>query len=82
VRLEEITFGSVATGDDASTSPRSEVILGNADRVTTFGVNWYLNRWIKVQFNTIREKITDPAQGPLPAQPVFWNRVVRVLFSL
>ena len=82
VRLEEITFGSVATGDEPSTSPRADVILGNADRVTTFGVNWYLNRWVKVQFNMIREKITDPTQGPLPSQPTFWNRVLRVQFSL
>jgi phosphate-selective porin OprO/OprP len=80
-RLEEITYGSVATGE-ASTSPRSDVIPGNGDRVTTFGVNWYLNRWIKVQFNLIREKITDPSQGPLPSQPTFWSRILRFQFTI
>ncbi|HYN06723.1 MAG TPA: porin [Vicinamibacterales bacterium] len=82
MRLEEITYGSVATDDEPSTSPRADVIPGNADRVTTFGVNWYLNRWIKVQFNLIRDKITDPSQGPLPSQPTFWSRVLRFQFTL
>ncbi len=82
MRVEELTFGSVATGEEPSTSPRADVIQGNADRVTTFGVNWYLNRWVKVQFNLIREKITDPSQGPLPSQPTFWSRVLRLQFTL
>ena len=58
-----------------STSPRADVILGNGDHVTTFGVSWYLNRWLKVQGNVIRESIDDPAQGPLPSQGLFWSRV-------
>jgi hypothetical protein len=82
LRLEEMTFGSDATGEEPSTSPRADVILGNTDRVTTFGVSWYPNRWIKLQFNLIHEKITDPSQGPLPSQPTFWNRVLRIQFSL
>ena len=41
---------------EPSTSPRADVILGNSDRVLTFGVNWYLNRWVKVQFNVIRRR--------------------------
>ena len=64
------------------TSPRADVILGNSDRVLTFGVNWYFNRWIKVQFNVIRETIADPAQGPLPEQPTFWSRVLAAQFTL
>jgi phosphate-selective porin OprO/OprP len=82
LRLEEMTFGSEAANDVPSTSPRADVILGNTDRVTTFGVNWYLNRWVKIQFNVIRDKITDPSQGPLPSQPVIWNRVLRFQFQL
>jgi phosphate-selective porin OprO and OprP len=82
VRLEEITYGSEATGDVPSSSPRADVIQSNGDRVTTFGVNWYLNRWVKIQFNLIRDKITDPAQGPLPSQPIIWNRVLRFQFTL
>lgn len=82
VRLEELTFGSEATGEEPSTSPRADVIPSNTDRVITFGVNWYPIRWVKLQFNVIRDKITDPVQGPLPTQPTFWSRVLRIQLSL
>jgi phosphate-selective porin OprO and OprP len=83
-RIEQLTFDSTAPSDgvEPSTSPRADVILGNSDRVLTLGVNWYLNRWIKVQFNVIRETIADPAQGPLPEQPTFWSRVLAAQFTL
>ena len=82
LRQEEMTFGSQASDDVPSTSPRADVTLSNSDRVTTFGVNWYLNRWVKIQFNVIRDKLSDPSQGPLPSQPVIWNRVLRFQFQL
>ena len=81
-RVERLAFRSDAAGQAPSTSPRADVILGNGDRVLTFGANWYLNRWLKVQGNVIRESIDDPAQGPLPAQKVFWSRVLRLQLSI
>jgi phosphate-selective porin OprO/OprP len=81
-RLERLTFDSVATGEPASTSYRADVILGNSNRAVTVGANWYPNRWIKIQFNLIRETLADPAQGPLPSQSRFWSRVVRFQFQL
>jgi phosphate-selective porin OprO and OprP len=81
VRVERIRFGSI---DDplASNAPRAEVILGNSDRVYTMGVNWYANRWIKIQANLVRNTIAFPDQGPLPSQPGFWTRLVRFQFSM
>jgi phosphate-selective porin OprO and OprP len=81
-RVEKITFDSVATGEVPSTSPRADVILGNSDRVMTLGVNWYANRWIKVQFNLIQETMADPAQGPAPDRPRIWSRILRFQFQL
>jgi phosphate-selective porin OprO/OprP len=81
-RVERIRFDSLATGETPSTSARADVVVGNAARVMTVGVNWYVNRWIKMQFNLIREALTDPSQGPLPAQPAFWSRAFRLQFSL
>src|SRR6185295_16857230 len=40
-RIEEIAFGADPNDENASTSPRSPVVLGNRDRVLTLGVNWY-----------------------------------------
>jgi phosphate-selective porin len=81
-RVESLTFRSGATGDLSSSSPRADVILGNRNQVTTVGVNWYINRFFKIQANIIREKLDDPSQGPLPARPSFTTRAIRVQFSL
>jgi phosphate-selective porin len=43
----------------------------------TAGINWHLNRWVKVQANAVREQLTDPlALLPLSATP-WWSAVVR-----
>ena len=77
-RIEALTFGSGAPAGEGSRSPRSDVILRNKDQVATFGVNWYVNRWVKVQGNIIRESIEDPSRGPLTSKPAFWSRVLRL----
>ena len=81
VRFEALTFRSAADDEPPATSPRANVIVGNALHTVTIGVNWYLNRWIKVQPNFIRERIDDPSQGPFPDRPVFWTRVLLVQFA-
>ena len=80
-RVERLAFGSLATGDAPSTSVRADVVQGNADRALTLGANWYVNRWVKLQFNAIRETLADPGQGPVPSQPSFWTRVFRLQLS-
>jgi phosphate-selective porin len=81
-RIENLAFRSGASGEPGSTSPRADVILGNADQVTTFGVNWYVNRWFKIQANFIRETLDDPSQGPLPSKPSFNSTAIRFQFSM
>jgi phosphate-selective porin OprO/OprP len=80
-RVEELTLGAWPD-DEGSTSPRSEVVLGNRDRVVTLGVNWYLNRWVKVQANLIRDTLGDPARGPLPSKASYWSRLVRLQLTV
>ena len=80
-RVEKLAFGSVA-GEQApdalgSRSQRADVVLRNSDQVLTYGVNWYPNRWLKIQFNLIREELADPTEGPAPLRPAFWSKVVR-----
>ena len=81
-RVERLAFGSGASGDEPSRSVRADVIAGNADRAVTLGVNWYLNRWGKLQFNAIRESLTDPSQGSRPLESGFWSRVIRFQVSI
>jgi phosphate-selective porin OprO/OprP len=75
-RFEVLEFGD---GPEAggSTSPRADVVLGNRDEVVTLGANWYLNRWIKIQANLIRDTLRDPSRGPLPSTASIWSRVIR-----
>jgi phosphate-selective porin len=75
-RLEALTVGNGGIGE-GSFSPRADVIIGNRDRVVTLGVNWYVNRWMKLQGNLIHDTLRDPSQGPLPTRPSFWSRVFR-----
>lgn len=83
-RIERLTFDSLAPDDGTlpSTSYRADHIIGNSDRALTFGVNWYLNQWIRVQFNMIRETLTDPALGPAPDRADIWSRVFKLQFAL
>ena len=81
-RIENLTFRSGASGEPGSASPRADVILGNGDQVTTLGVNWYVNRWFKIQANVIRETLDDPSQGPLPSKASFTSKAVRFQFSM
>lgn len=82
VRYERLRFGSRAQGDEPATSQRADVIPGNGSRIITLGMNWHINRWVRVQWNAIREALTDPASGPVPGRPHIWNRVARVQFLL
>jgi phosphate-selective porin len=81
-RIEALTFGNVDGSEEASTSPRADVVLGNADHASTFGVNWYPVRHLKLQLNIIRERIFDPLRGPAPETPAFWSRVLRFQIDL
>lgn len=83
VRLEKITFGSVATGI-GSKSPRADVLPSNTDRILSLSGNWYPNRWVKVQLTFSREEFTDPSivYKTLRPTPNFWSRVLRIQFSI
>jgi phosphate-selective porin len=76
-RFETLGFGSVGSSGEPSTSARADHVRGNSDRVLTWGANWYLNRWLKIQAILIRERLHDTSMGPLPGRTGFWSRVLR-----
>jgi phosphate-selective porin OprO/OprP len=81
-RFETLGFGSAGGTGNLSTSTRADNVLGNSDRALTFGVNWYLNRWMKIQANLIRERLHEPSMGPVPGRASFLSRVFRFQFTL
>jgi phosphate-selective porin OprO and OprP len=83
VRVERLTFGSVATGV-GSKSPRADILLSNTDKITAFGGNWFPNRWIKVQDSLFKEEFSDPSalRKEIRSTPSFWSKVLRIQFSI
>jgi phosphate-selective porin OprO and OprP len=77
-RFESLSFGSVSQDGPAFRNPRAEHIAVNEEHVWTTGVNWYANRWVKIQANAIREHITDETRTPVTGSRTFWSGVLRL----
>lgn len=83
VRLETLTFDSVDYPGSQFGFPSDGKLLGNADRVLTLGVNWYLNHYFKVQANVINEAVADAVRSPSTSPDGrFTSTVVRIQFRL
>jgi len=81
-RYEAIRFGSAEHPGRPSRTSRAANILGNSDRAWTVGVNWYLNHYMKIQLNGIRENIEDVQRTPIPGRNIFWTRLLRIQFVM
>jgi phosphate-selective porin OprO/OprP len=81
-RYERLRFGSLAGVDDPFRNPRAETVLPVADRVVTLGLNWFVNRWVKLQGNVIREFVDDPERSPVPNGAAWWSQIVRLQIVL
>lgn len=72
-RFEQLGFDDVAGSN----------LRRNGDRATTFGVNWYVNRFVKIQPNLIIESIRDPQRSPAPShEGRFISGIMRLQFTL
>ncbi len=81
-RHERLRVDSVVGQDTPFRNSRAETILPNADTVSTVGINWYLNRWGKIQFNAIHEKTDDAERSPIVGGAAWWSAVVRFQLAL
>lgn len=84
VRFERMWFDSLGTGEPYRSS-RAEFVLPEGEKAFTIGVNWTLNRFVKVQFNGIREDVNRDRNPVLPEKfppGAFWDRVIRLQFVL
>jgi phosphate-selective porin len=81
-RFDRLTLGSGNQADDAFTNPRADHVAPVSKDTWTFGGNWQVHRWIRVQGNLIREQLADPlAVRDISVTPV-WTAVARVQFAL
>jgi phosphate-selective porin OprO/OprP len=77
-RFERATFDSASSDGPAFRNPRADHVLGNTERVWTTGVNWYVNRWFKIQADGIRERFADAQRTPVFGHTSFWSGIVRL----
>lgn len=82
LRYERISFKSAVSEGLPFRSPRAPNLLGNEDHVWTVGLNWYLNRYVRIQVNGVRERILDVERSPVRGRETFHIGVVRLQFSL
>jgi phosphate-selective porin OprO/OprP len=76
-RYDELGFGSASQAGPAYTNPRADHQVRNSDRVWTFGLNWFPNRWVKVVANGIHETFEDPKRTPKAGYTSFWTALLR-----
>jgi phosphate-selective porin len=79
-RVEALNFDSGPTSDVPLPGPRARRTLESRAAAWTTGLNWYVNRFVKVQANVSRERRTDGMVFPDPAPA--WSRTLRVQFQL
>ena len=82
VRYERLTFGSLGTDGLASFSARADVVETASDHATTVGGSWYLNQWMKIQLNAVRETVTSPRRGDPSSSHTRWYYVTRFQFTM
>ena len=81
-RYERIRFGSFSDLEAPSRSPRAANVLAASDNVWTVGLNWYPNRWTKIQINAMRERLANPDPTSSLSRAIYWTRVCRLQFVL
>ena len=77
-RYDQLAFSSAAKTGAAFTNPRADHLLANSDQVWTVGVNWMLNRWVRVITNAIHEEFGDASRSPAPGTASFWSGLLRL----
>ena len=82
VRFDRLGFRSADTSDAPSLSPRADHIAPLRQDTWTFGTNWLVSRWVRVQINGIRESFVDET-GLRPEIPkARWRSLVRLQFAM
>jgi len=77
-RFEALGFRSGSTEGPAFANPRADHVASNEARVWTAGVNWFPNRWVRLQGNAVRETFEDANRTPVPGDSTFWSGILRM----
>jgi phosphate-selective porin len=81
-RFDRLTFGSANDTDEPFTNPRAEHVAPLAKNTWTFGGNWQVHRWVRVQGNLLREVLVDSLGVRDVNTEPRWTAVMRFQFAL
>jgi phosphate-selective porin OprO/OprP len=76
-RYERLWFDSAGGEGPPLRNPRADNMLPTGEHVLSLGINWYITRWVKLLFHTIREEPQDSERSPVGPGEVFWSSVFR-----
>ena len=81
-RLDRFTLGSANDTDEPFTNPRADHVAPLAKNTWTFGGNWQVHRWVRVQGNLLRETLVDSlGVRDINTEPR-WTAIMRFQFAL
>jgi phosphate-selective porin OprO/OprP len=81
-RIERIGFRAATDGGVIYRSVRAENPGRAGNSITTIGLTWYLNRFVKIQWNAMRESVNSSFPAPPQLQSPVWSEVFRVQFEM
>ena len=81
-RIDRLTLGSGNDTDEPFTNPRADHVAPLAKNTWSFGGNWQIHRWVRVQGNLIRETLVDSlGVRDVNVEPT-WTAIMRFQFAL
>ena len=81
-RAEWLGFSTPEGVGETFRNQRAPNIFRNDIKAATIGVNWYPIRFVRLQFNLIREEVSDPERRPNAARPYTYIRAFRIQFAM
>ena len=77
LRTEAVAFGTPGDAGAQVWTPRAALLSTSAERVWTAGVNWTVNRLVRLQANAVHETVVNRSRGAVSPR-AGWSPVVRV----
>ena len=79
IRVDQLRLTSRETrGEPPFRNPRAVNLYPNDDLTLTMGLNRYLNRYLRLTGDAMRERFSDPERTLLSGETVFWSFVARL----